>query len=167
LRADGSGCQFAFPDGHCLDGLELNLSSLPQNDMTGTMRFVLVVNVLAVSQDNPQGRAALVVSVWRSQIGTCLSSADEKSALERWNRGRSVLHDCKAETHRQVNPSELACESLMACGERSNRILADERPPRRGRRSPSGTMVGSLCRAGSLSSVAAGLLRTYANQKSS
>lgn len=77
----------------------------PQNDMTGTVRFVLVVNVLAVSQDNPQGRAALVVRVWRSQIGPCLSSADAKVL---WRDG--IVKEADAMTAKRRRIAKSICQ---------------------------------------------------------
>jgi hypothetical protein len=52
-----------LPDSDCLYESKLKLSVFPQQNVPGAMVLISVVNMRAVSQDNPQWRATLEMGV--------------------------------------------------------------------------------------------------------
>jgi hypothetical protein len=57
----------ALPDCDCLYQSELKFSIFPQNDMTGAVPLVTVVDLLPIPEDDAQWRAAFKVSMRSSQ----------------------------------------------------------------------------------------------------
>lgn len=53
------GRRAALPDRDCLYSFQLNFAVPPQHNKAGAVVFILVVDLLAIAQNDPQGSSAL------------------------------------------------------------------------------------------------------------